>query len=122
VENLATNPKQLLFFICDLLAVIEPATREIIEYYIAHIVPGVNVRQVSTLIGLGFAMSLIAESELSINGSNDVFYYRPSIDSLVRPFHHDRWLDLPTHRAEQAGALLAIREGRKALEELRGHL
>jgi hypothetical protein len=122
VENLATSPKQLLFFICDLLAVIEPATREIVEYYIAQIVPGVNVRQVSTLIGLGFAMGLIAQAELSINGSTDVFYYRPSIDSLARPFHHDRWLDLPTHRAEQAGALLAIREGREALEQLKGHL
>lgn len=122
VENLATSPKQLLFFICDLLAVIQPATREIIEYYITHIVPGANVRQVSTLVGLGFAMGLIAQSEMSINGSTDVFYYRPTFDSLVKPFHHDRWLDLPTHRAEQAGALLAIREGREALDELKAHL
>lgn len=122
IENLATNPKQLLFFICDLLAVIEPATREMIEYYIMQIVPGVNVRQVSTLIGLGFAMGLIARSEMAINGKTAIFYYRPGFDSLVRPFHHDRWLDLPTHRAEQAGALLTITDGRAALNELKAHL
>jgi hypothetical protein len=122
VENLAISPKHLLFFICDLLAVIEPATREIIEYYITQIVPGINTKQVSTLIGLGVAMALIAQSEFSIRGTTAVFYYRPSIDSLVKPFHHDRWLDLPTHRAEQAGALLAIAQGRDALEELKVHL
>ena len=37
VTDLAASPKHLLFFLCDLIAVIHPATVEMIEYYVAQI-------------------------------------------------------------------------------------
>ncbi len=39
------SPKHLVFFICDLVAVIGPATSAVIEYYIRSIVPGISSSQ-----------------------------------------------------------------------------
>lgn len=118
VTDLAANPKQLLFFVCDLVAVIEPATIQIIQSYIQDIVPALTETEVSALVGLGSAMELLRPVSLTINGVTDTFYYRPSDDALTRPFHHKKWLDLPSQRAAHASVLLAIEQGRQALSAL----
>ena len=118
VTDLAASPKQLLFFVCDLIAVIEPATREIIQSYVQTIVPSVTETQVSALVGLGSAMELLRPIPLTINGVTATFYYRTSDDALTRPFHHKKWLDLPSQRAAHASVLLAIEQSREALSAL----
>jgi hypothetical protein len=85
VENLARSPKYLLFFICDLLAVIEPATGEIIEHYVTRIVPNVTKRQIAALIGLGSAMKLLTCNPGLEMGSTSTSIRRRSMLPIPRP-------------------------------------
>ena len=57
LSDLAASPKHLLFFLRDLLAVIQPATMEVIEYYAAQIAPSTLLSDISipTLTGLAVA-------------------------------------------------------------------
>lgn len=118
VSDLADNPKQLLFFVCDLVSVIEPATFSMIEYYLRHILPNPSRVPISTLVGLALAMGLLKQVDLQVNGQADRFFYRPSSEGLIKPFHHQRWLDLPSQRAAQVAVLQTIPAGSRALREL----
>lgn len=118
VEDLAQSPKHLLFFMCDLLAIIEPATSDMIGHYIERIVPTVTKRQITTLVGLGSAMRLLTPAQLTLDGVTGTFYYRPEEDALTRPFHHKMLQDLPTQRAAQMSVLLTIPQATQALREL----
>ena len=69
ISDLAASPKHLLFFLCDLLAVIFPATIEMITYYLSEISPSIlssNIN-VPTLIGLGVAMGLFRGESVTEN-------------------------------------------------------
>lgn len=118
VTDLASNPKQLLFFLCDLIAVIQPATTTMIESYMLNIVHDVSEIDVAALVGLGSALNLLAPLEINLNGVTGTFYYRTQFDALRKPFHHKKWLDLPTQRAIQASVLLNIPQARDALNAL----
>lgn len=124
LEDLAKSPKHLLFFLCDLVAIIYPATANMIEYYIRKIAPSISSSgiNVPTLLGLAVAMDLMKTSVLRIGGSPETFFLPAAIDAVERPFHHRRLLDLPTQRAEHVSVLLAIPEARVALDSLGGSL
>jgi hypothetical protein len=118
IEDLSQSPKHLVFFICDLVAVIGPATTSMIEYYIQSIVPGISPNEINTLISLGSSVNLIRQVELHLNGAKDIFFYRTFDDALTRPFHHKRFLDLPSRRADHLQVLQTIPEANQALQEL----
>ncbi len=122
IEDLSKSPKHLVFFICDLIAVIGPATTSMIEHYIKRIVPTVSADQVPTLIGLGSAMDLICHFEVPLNGSCETYFYRVVGEALTRPFHHQRYLDLPSRRADQVEVLQSIPEASVALQLLKALL
>ena len=118
LEDPATSPKHLLFFICDLVSVIYPATLPMIVGYLEEISPslassGVNV---PTLVGLAVAMSLLLPLSV-ISGAHSETYYMPteSVDAS-RPFHHSRFLYLENQRAAYASVLLTIPEAKAVME------
>lgn len=120
VEDLAQSPKHLLFFLCDLVAVIYPATANMIEYYIRKISPSISSSAINvpTLLGLAVAMNLMKTNVSSLGSSSETFFFPAAIDAVERPFHHRPFLDLPTQRAEHVSVLLAIPEAKIALDSL----
>ena len=120
ITDLATSPKHLLFFLCDLIAVIHPATGDVVQYYLQHITPSLLSSDISvpTLLGLATAMGLLRTKTLTVN-SNDLTYYLPANSAAIeRPYHHTRLLDLPSQRAAHAAVLLTVPEARNVLAAL----
>jgi hypothetical protein len=121
VSDLAANTKQLLFFLCDLISVIHPATTEMVDYYLREIAPTLLTSKISipTLIGLALAMDLLRASPVSVGGNMRTFLSPTQPDALEHPFHHTRMLDLESLRAMQVSVLLTIPEAKAVIERLR---
>jgi hypothetical protein len=121
IIDLATSPKHLLFFLCDLIAVIHPATIEMIEYYLGRIAPSILSSDINvpTLVGLAVAMDLLQAKVIAGEDRIEKFFSPTSPNAVERPFHHTRLLDLSSQRAAHFSVLLAVPEARAALENLR---
>lgn len=121
ISDLASSPKHLLFFLCDLIAVIHPASVDVIQHYVKKIVPSIveTNTDIPTLIGLGVAMGLLRCKTISTQGEMHVFFLPASPKALERPFHHRRKLNLPSQRAAHVSVLLSIPEAKAVLQELR---
>jgi hypothetical protein len=118
IEDLATSPKHLLFFICDLVAVIYPATISMIGGYLAEISPSVvtNGINVPTLVGLAVAMELLRPVNVpEASGTNTYYVPTESVDAS-HPFHHSRLLYLENQRAAYASVILTIPEAKAVME------
>lgn len=121
ISDLAASPKHLLFFLCDLISVIHPATVEMVEFYLGQITPSILSSDINvpTLIGLGVAMELLRADNVSLGGETRTFFSPTRPDAVEHPFHHSRLIDLESLRATQAAVLLAVPEARAVLAELR---
>jgi len=121
VSDLATSPKHLLFFLCDLIAVFHPATIEIIEYYLGRIAPSILSSDISvpTLVGLAAAMDLLRVQDATIDDKKETFFSPISQSAVERPFHHTRLLDLSSQRAAHVSVLFAVPQAKAILENLR---
>lgn len=121
LEDLSTSPKHLLFFICDLIAVIYPATLPLIMTYLNQIAPSVAATpiHVPTLVGLAVAMDLLRTMELTTAGKTETYHLPTDLVDASHPFHHSRYLYLEGHRAAYASVLLTFPEGKQLLEEAR---
>ena len=121
ISDLALSPKLLLFFLCDLIAVIHPATIKSVEYYLGRIAPSILSSDISvpTLVGLAVAMDLLRSREITTMDGKQTFFWPTTSDALEHPFHHGRKLNLPSQRAAHVSVLLTVPEARSALEELR---
>ena len=86
----------LLFFIADLVAVIYPATLEMIGHYLAAIAPSILSTEINvpTLVNLGVAMNLLKTISLTDSGVTGLYYAPADPTGLGRPFHHSRLLYL----------------------------
>jgi hypothetical protein len=124
LDDLSASPKHLLFFLCDLIAVIYPATIEIIEHYIRRIAPRTVSSDISvpTLIGLAVAMGILRAARLKISGRDEIFFLPAIEEPLERPFHHRRLLDLPSQRADHVSILLTLPEAAYVIKTLRNSL
>ncbi len=118
VADLSTSPKHLIFFICDLVSVIYPATLEAISYYLGTIAPSILSSEINipTLVGLAVAMDLLRPFTLSESEGARTYYAPADPTGIKRPFHHSRLLYLEGKRAEHASVLLAIPQAREVLE------
>jgi hypothetical protein len=121
ISDLSTSPKHFLFFLCDLIAVIQPASLPMISYYLAAIVPSLSSSAINvpTLVGLAVAMGLLRSLTVIEGLRNEVYYAPVDTDRIGRPFHHSRLLYLEARRAEHASVLLAIPEAKAVLDLLR---
>ena len=116
ISNLADSSKHLLLFICDLVAIIQPATFDIVQRYCKRILPAAPSHEdVATLMALAKALNL-----LQLSAIDGVDYFLPSTSEAVdKPFHHVRLTGLPALRAEHVAALLNIPSAQSVLDELR---
>jgi hypothetical protein len=121
ISDLSTSPKHLLFFIYDLISVIQPASLPMINYYLSAIVPSLSTSTIDipTLIGLAVAMGLLRPLTVIEGGHSEVYYTPVDTDRIGRPFHHSRLLYLEARRAEHASVLMAIPEAKAVLDLLR---
>jgi hypothetical protein len=121
LDDLSTSPKHFLFFICDLVSVIYPASLRMINYYVSEIVSSLSSSTINipTLIGLAVAMDLLRPLTVTAGSRNEVYYAPGDINRIGRPFHHSRLLYLEARRAEHAAVLLAIPEAKAVIDELR---
>lgn len=120
--DLAESPRHLLFFLCDLIAVIYPATVEMVEFYLRQIAPSIPSSKVSipTLIALAVAMELLRAKDVVVGGRKQRFFWPALPDAVERPFHRARrLLDLPSQRAAHVSVLLSVPEAQYVLHELR---
>jgi hypothetical protein len=121
ISDLATSPKHLLFFLCDLIAVVHPATIEMVEYYLGRIAPsilsiGINV---PTLVGLGVAMNLLRADAVTAGDQTQLFFSPAVPHAVERPFHHSRLLNLPSQRATHVSVLLDVPQAKAVMDYLR---
>lgn len=120
ITDLASSPKHLVFFVADLVAVIYPATMGLIEDYLGRIAPSILASSISlpTLVGLATALGLLRATRIRANGREETIYSPGSPKAVERPFHHRRFLDLPSQRADHVSVLLTIREAKAVLDGL----
>jgi len=118
LEDLATSPKHLLFFICDLISVIYPATIPMISNYLAEISPSVvtNGVNVPTLVGLAVAMDLLRPVDVADPSGTSTYYVPTEFVDASHPFHHSRFLYLENQRAAYASVMLTIPEAKAVME------
>jgi hypothetical protein len=121
LDDLSTSPKHFLFFICDLISVIYPASLRMINHYISAIVPSLSSTAINvpTLIGLAVAMGLLRPVTAADGSRSEVYYVPVDVNRIGKPFHHSRLLYLEARRAEHLSALLAIPEAKAVLDEVR---
>jgi len=121
VADLATSPKHLLFFICDLISVIYPATLPMILHYLTQIAPSILSSKINvpTLVGLAVAMDLLRPREVTTSGGSETYFVPSDAAGASRPFHHSRLLYLEGQRASHVSVLLAIPEARAVLDHIR---
>lgn len=121
VSDLAGNRKLLLFFVCDLVGVIAPATLDTIEYFVERIVPGGAVASldVPMLVGLAEAMGLLRREAVNIQGMGQETFFSPSsADALEHPFHKIKWVDLSSLRSEYVYKLQLIPQALDVMREV----
>jgi hypothetical protein len=121
ISDLSTSPKHLLFFICDLVAVIYPATLTMITHYVTKISPPILASDINvpTLVGLAVAMNLLRTHEATSKGHEHVYYFPADGTGASRPFHHSRMLYLEGQRAAHVSVLLAVPEAKAVLDDIR---
>jgi hypothetical protein len=118
LKALTDSPKHLLFFTCDLVAVVQPATVDIVAHYIENIVGPQPAGAVASLLGLAVTMELVVTRTTTIGGRPEKVYYRQPSAGLATPFHHRRRLDLPTERARHVSVLQLIPDALLAMEAI----
>jgi hypothetical protein len=121
VSDLAKSRKHLLFFICDLVAVIAPTTVEVIGTFMEKIAPSVPIAdlEITLLVGLAEAMGLLRKDSIMMpDGVETTFFSPAKTDALQHPYHRIRWVNLPELRAEFISGLLTNPEAVKVIREV----
>jgi hypothetical protein len=117
IPDLASSPKHLLFFICDLISVFGPAPLEHIQYYVEKIIDASPIPKCISLIGLAKAMDLI---KVVTDKYGIDLYYRPLENGKLVSFQNRRYLQLPSLRGIILSVMFNIDSARSVLELIRG--
>jgi hypothetical protein len=120
IDDLGKSPKHLLFFLCDLISVIHPATVDLVNYYLERIAPSIlpSGIGVPTLIGLGVAMGLLRAQNVAVKSGFQTFYSPVRADAVEHPFHHPRLINMESLRATHVAVLLAMPEARGVIDQI----
>lgn len=112
VSNLAQSSKHLLFFVCDIIAIIGPCDVPMINALMHQVLQENSIVDAANLVGLAKTMDLIRE--LNHEGNN---YYLSPLDSYgkLRCYHRNKFLDIPGMRAEAMSVLQSIEQARSVL-------
>jgi len=114
IRGLHEKPKHLLFLICDLLAVIGPATKDHCEYYLEKILEEKPLWSVASLLGLGVSLNLISEIT---HPEYSLLYSRPLSNGKLESFQHQEMFNLSLERARFLSVFQNIPAVQKVLSE-----
>ena len=118
IADLAASPKHLVFFVCDLVAVLAPATTSLITYYVNNVLRCDKTHEeIATLLGVANAMGLLEVHHCGHGTGSGNYYFRPPADALARPFHRRR-IDLPSLRASHLSVLQTIPESAEIIADV----
>lgn len=116
ISDLSISPKHLLFFICDLVAILGPCDAATIEATVSDILTAPPTIDIVSLLSLAEAMALISE----VMSGDSLYYYSPlDPDGRIRPFHKGPYFDISGMRAEFLSVLQCIDEAREVLAAMR---
>ena len=120
ISDLARNRKHLLFFICDLVAVLAPTTIDALEFFMAKIAPSVPTAKlnVTLLVGLAEAMELIRKDDVTVGGKVVKFFSPKNSEALQHPYHRIKWVSLAELRTEFLSGLQSIPEATSVMREV----
>jgi hypothetical protein len=118
LKDLNGSKMHLLFFLCDLVSIIYPATAQMIQAYLARIAPALGVQEVDLrlLLALATAMNLLSLRETHGNS----FYFPASLSIISRPYHHVPKVNFGSYRGEHVAVLLTIKDASDILHEIGG--
>lgn len=111
IRDFRNEPKYLLFLLCDLVAVVGPASLIDVQFYLKRLDITVEKRWIEFLLGLGEAMGLLHYIEEPRPG----YFYRPLQDKRLVTFHYGLDFDLCLERAKVVSVIQRIPRGRKIL-------
>lgn len=119
IKDLASSPKHLLFFVCDLVSVFGPCPREHVELTVAELLGSIASASVDTglLLGLGKAMNLLGSF---VFDGREMFFRKLSEGRLIS-FQRKRHIDLTTLRSDVLSAMQACRICDAVLVEFAKH-
>lgn len=112
VEDLASHPKHLLFFLRDIVAVIGPVTALHVQRYIRAIL-GVDPPDILSLLGLAQSLRLLESGQV---GGAEYYFARMTDD--FKPVVRKKFFDLPYERGKVLAALQKIDGARQVLRLL----
>jgi hypothetical protein len=117
VTDLASSPKHLLFFICDLVAIFGPCPSEHVAFYVEKVL-GQRAPSVTMLLGLAIAMGLLKSI---LSAGNAELFYRPLLNGNLPVFHYTKkHFGIPTLRAKALSVMQTLDSGRSALQNVQG--
>lgn len=115
VRDLATSPKHLFFFICDVISVFGPCPINHVEFYVRETLQSAPQAEIPSLVALAKAVGLI--NEVPGPGGN-AFFYRPLTNGTLQSFQHTKYLELPALRARVLSVLQSVESSRKVLHAI----
>lgn len=114
LPEIYTSKKHLLYFICDLVAVLNPSTPSHIHYYAERIIGDIDLDEVKYLLGLGSVLGILR----SFTFDHVTFFCRPMEDNRMATYHYRRDFDFSAARSGILNALLRIPVYEQALSEM----
>lgn len=99
ITSFADRPKHLLFFLCDLMAVIGPSPASHASYYVERVFGGTHgAWSIESMLGLAESLGVL--KSVIHGGFEERLYYRPLDDGSLKSFQHPtRMFVLPEERA-----------------------
>lgn len=110
-DQIVAKPKHLLFLICDILAIIGPATFDQCSSLLEKILESSPKWDLETLLGLAVSLELIHREERA----GQYLYSRPLSNGKLDSFQHREMFDLSRQRARFLSVIQTIPAARIAL-------
>jgi hypothetical protein len=116
-KDLVKRPKDLLFLVCDLVALIGPAPKDHVEQVFNILFKKKRSLSVSTLLGLALALELICKVE----GLDKVeYFYRPIRNGRLEIYQDISGGQVAVMRSKVMNVLRKIPKAQKALDAVAG--
>lgn len=104
--SLGAKPKNLLYLLCDILAVVGPATSEECADIISRVLDDEPTLDVPTLLGLAHTLGLV---EATGGAEDGPLYHRSPIGGRLIAYQHKRMFDLGLERARFLSSMQKVR-------------
>lgn len=110
--SLSEDLKRILFFLCDLVAVIGPATESHCRFYVEAIFGQVTVFSILGLLALGHSLGLLQK----FDHESEVYFSRPLKGADYQSFLREDLFDVAEERARMLSTYQGITEASQLMQ------